>query len=174
MFKKFISMFLLLLVVAGGVFYILNVKDDYDASKYSASSDANGVGSHIDFVLPDQFDKAHALSDSTKLLIFTFAKATSHITRDYLRTKSDDFLSKKEAFYVADISPMPVVIRNAFAMPDLKKSAYPVLLIYDPVIAAKFKNEAHTDEIMLMSLEGKTIKSIKFVKDEAGLKEALE
>jgi hypothetical protein len=174
MIKKILALIVLLIIVAGGVFYITNFKDNYDASKYSASSSSKGIGSHIDFVLPDQFDKTHRLSDSTKTLIFTFAKATSHVVRDYLRGQSDDYLSLRDAFYVADISPMPIVIRNAFAMPDLKESAYPVLLIYDPAISAKFRDDAHKDEIMIMTLEDKTIKDIKFIKTADKLKEALK
>jgi hypothetical protein len=174
MIKKILSLLFLLIIVAGGVFYIKNFKDDYDSSKYKASSDSKGVGSHIDFILPDQFGKSHKLSDDTKTIIFTFAKATSHIVRDFLHTQSDDFLSTKNANYIADISPMPVVIRNAFAMPDLKESNYPVLLMYDPVIASKFRDEAHKDEIMILSLEDKTIKDIKFVNDASSLSEALK
>jgi len=33
--------------------------------------------------------------------------------------------------FIADISPMPVGIRNTLALPDLKKSPFSGLLIYD-------------------------------------------
>ncbi len=172
MIKKILLTAILLLIIAGGAFFFMNSKDNYDASKYAATATMS-EGESIDFTLPDQFDKAHTLSDNTKTLIFTFAKATSHIVRDFLQTQPDNYLSSRHAFYIADISPMPTVIRNAFAMPDLKKSAYPVILIYDGAIAAKFRDDAQKDAIMIVSLENKKITSIKFVDDVDALKALL-
>jgi hypothetical protein len=63
---------------------------------------------------------------------------------------------------------MPVVIRNAFAMPDLKQSNYPVLLMYKDDIASKFRVEDKKDSIILVTLENKTVTDIKYAttKDE--------
>ncbi len=165
MIKKILLMAILLLLIAGGIFFFMNSSDNYDASKYSATASTIAEGESIDFTLPDQFDKAHTLSAETKTLVFTFAKATSHVVRDFLQSQPADYLSSRNAYYVADISPMPTVIRNAFAMPDLKKSAYPVLLIYDGTIATKFRDDAQKDAIMIVSLENKKITSVKFAED---------
>lgn len=172
MIKKIVLGLLALLIIGGGAFFVLNAKDNYDASKYTASGSIT-KGATINFTLPDQFDKAHSLGDDTKTLIFTFAKATSHIVRDFLHTQPADFLSSRDAYYVADISPMPVVIRNAFAMPDLKKSDYPVILIYDGAIAKKFRDEAQKDAIMIVHLENKKVTDVSFVTDADALKSAL-
>jgi len=174
MIKKILLTLIPLLIIAGGGFFFMNSTDSYDASKYSATVGKMAEGESIDFTLPDQFDKAHTLSSDTKTLVFTFAKTTSHIVRDFLQTQPADYLSSRDAFYVADISPMPVVIRNAFAMPDLKKSAYPVLLIYDGEIAAKFRDESQKDAIMIVSLENKKIKSVKFADGVDTLKALLK
>lgn len=173
MIKKTILGLLALLIIAGGVFFFLNAKDNYDADKYSATGTIKQDVT-IDFTLPDQFDKAHTLDANTKTLVMTFAKATSHIVRDFLHAQPADYLASRAAYYVADISPMPVVIRNAFAMPDLKKSSYPVLLIYDAAIAAKFRDESHKDAIMIVTLEDKVVKNIQFVNDAKGLEKALQ
>ena len=174
MIKKILLTLIPLLIIAGGGFFFMNSTDNYDASKYTATAGKMSEGESIDFTLPDQFDKAHTLSSDTKTLVFTFAKATSHVVRDFLQTQPADYLSSRDAFYVADISPMPVVIRNAFAMPDLKKSAYPVILIYDANIAAKFRDETKKDSIMIVSLDNKKITSIKFVEDAQALKTLLK
>ncbi len=174
MFKKIVLPILLLLLVAAGAFFFINSSDNYDASKYSATVDKLTEGESIDFTLPDQFGKAHALSDDTKTLIFTFAKATSHNVRDFLKSQPASYLSNKKAYYIADISPMPVVIRNAFAMPDLKKSAYPVILIYDGTIAAKFRDDSQKDAIMIVSLDNKKVTSVKFADDVDTLKALLK
>jgi len=174
MIKKIVLALILILVIAGGVFFFMNSNDNYDASKYSATVPAMQEGSAINFTLPDQFDKAHTLSVDTKTLVFTFAKASSHIVRDFLQTQATDYLSARNAYYVADISPMPTVIRNAFAMPDLKKSAYPVILIYDATIAAKFRDDAQKAAIMIVSLDNKTITKIQYVNDTQALKAILK
>jgi hypothetical protein len=172
MIKKIILGLLALLLIGGGVFFFLNSKDTYDASKYQASGSIK-KGEVIGFTLPDQFDKSHTLNNETKTLIFTFAKSTSHIVRDFLQAQPADYLSSRHAYYVADISPMPTVIRNAFAMPDLKKSNYPVLLIYDASIAAKFRDDSKQDSIMIVSLENKKVTDIQFVSDAQALQAAL-
>ena len=174
--KKIILGILALLVIAGGIFYVMNAKNNYDSTKYSASVTPAPlkVDSEVDFTLPDQFDKAHTLEAGTKTLIMTFAKGSSHIVRNFLKEQPEDFLLMHEANYVADIHPMPVVIRNAFAMPDLKKSSYPVLLIYEEKISKMFKDPAHENEIMIVTLENKQVKAIDFVQDAKALKAKLQ
>jgi len=175
--KKIILALLALLVIAGGAFFFLNAQDTYDKSKYNVSITPNdkriAVGSTLEFTLPDQFDKAHTLSDSSKILILTFAKKSAHDVRNFLKIQVDNYLTKNNAFYVADISPMPVIIRNAFAMPDLKKSAYPVILIYDQTFSAVLKDETKAAEIMLVRLENKKVTAIKFVQNIADLEKEL-
>jgi hypothetical protein len=175
MIKKIILSLLALILLAGGVLFILNSKDNYDASKYSATAtNSINVGSKIDFTLPDQFDKAHTLSPDTKKIIFVFAKATGHTVKTYLKEQSKDYLTQKNAIFVADISPMPTVIRNTFALPDLKKSAYSVLLIYDKNIAKQFKNETEADKIAVVTLNNKMIEAVKYITTADELKSELK
>jgi uncharacterized protein YxeA len=164
MIKKIILGILALIILAVGGLFLLNGKDNYDASKYSTTA-TNGlnVGSKITFTLPDQFDKAHTLTNNTKKLILVFAKATGHTVKEFLKTKESDYLSQRNALFIADISPMPAVIRNTFALPDFQKSAYSVLLIYDGAIAKQLKNDTQADKIAVATLENGTITSIKFV-----------
>ena len=173
MIKKILLTLLLVLLIAGGAFFFMNSNDNYDASKYTVTAESISEGQSIDFTLPDQFDKSHSLSDETKTLILTFAKESSHMARSFLLTQPDDYLSSRNAYYIADISPMPTVIRNAFAMPDLKQSAYPVILMYTDAVASKFRDEAQKAAIMIISLENKKITSVKFAEDAETLKALL-
>jgi len=174
--KKIIFGIIGLLLVAGGIFFAMNAKSNYDSSKYSATVEPQPmkVGSKIDFTLPDQFDKPHSLEAGTQTLIMTFAKDSSHVVRNFLKEQPQDYLLMHEADYVADIHPMPTVIRNAFAMPDLQKSDYPVLLIYEEKISKMFKDPAHEGDIMIVTLENKTVKAIDFIKDAKALQEKLQ
>jgi len=164
MIKKIILSLLALIIVAVGGVFLVNGKNNYDATKYSATAtDGINVGSKITFTLPDQFDKAHTLTNDTKKLILVFAKATGHTVKEFLKTQSADYLSKKNALFVADISPMPTVIRNTFALPDFKKSSYSVLLIYDEEIAKELKNVDNAEKIAGATMENGVVKDIKFV-----------
>jgi hypothetical protein len=174
MFKKIILALLGLIVVAGGILFALNGKDNYDASKYSAKV-TNGlkVGSEIEFTLPDQFDKSHTLTNDTKTLVLSFAKATGHTIKGFLNKEPKDYLPSRDAMFVADISPMPVVIRNTFALPDLRKSPFSVLLIYDKSIAAQIKDEDKKDKIIIVKLQNKKITSINYIDTAKELEAAL-
>jgi len=174
MIKKTFLWIFTLIIIGVGVLFFLNGKDNYDSSKYSATA-TNGinVGSKIEFTLPDQFDNAHSLTSKTQKIIFVFAKATGHTVKAFLKAQESDYLLKRDALFVADISPMPTVIRNTFALPDLKKSNYSVLLIYDKMIAKSFKNEDKADKIAIVTINNKEIKSVKYITTDKELKEEL-
>jgi len=164
MFKKIILVVVVLLVVGGGALFAINGKDNYDATKYNATvTNGLNVGSKISFKLPDQFDKPHTLTEGTKTLILSFQKATGHTVKAFLGSKDKEYLPSREAFFIADISPMPTIIRNTFALPDLKKSPFAVLLIYDEKIATQIKNEKQADKIAVVTLEDGTIQGVKYI-----------
>jgi len=174
MFKKIALALIGLLIIAGGTLFALNGKDNYDPSKYGATvTNGLNIGSEIEFTLPDQFDKSHTLTDNTKTLILSFAKATGHTIKAFLNAQPKDYLPSRDAMFVADISPMPTIIRNTFALPDLKKSPFSVLLIYDKKIAAQIKDEDKKDKIIVVKLQNKKIKSIDYIDTQKELESAL-
>jgi hypothetical protein len=83
------------------------------------------------FTFKDQFDKPISLDKTTKKVIFAFTKPTGHIMRVYMGLKKEDYLSKRDILFVADISGMPSIIAKMFAIPDMKESKYSILLIKD-------------------------------------------
>ena len=175
MIKKILLGLLGLILIGGGALFLIKGKDNYDATKYSANvSNGLNAGSTISFTLPDQFDKAHTLKTDTKTLVMVFAKATGHTVKGYLKKQDSDYLAKRDALFVADISPMPTVIRNTFALPDLKKSTYSVLLIYDKNIAKQLKNEKGANKIAVVTLENGVVKATKYIDSEEELKTLLK
>jgi len=174
MIKKIILGLLTLIIIAAAALFFINGKDNYDASKYEASAtDAMNIGSKITFTLPDQFDKAQTLSPDTKKVIFVFAKSTGHTVKTFLKEQSKDYLVSKNTLFVADISPMPTVIRNTFALPELKKSDFSVLLVYDKAIAKQFKNDAEAEKIAIVSLDNGTVEAVKYISTADELKSEL-
>ncbi len=174
MIKKIILSLILLIVIVIGTLFAINGKDNYDSTKYSATAtDGLKKGSTLSFTLPDQFDKAVTLSPDTKKIIFVFAKATGHTVREFLKKQDKDYLPSRHTLFVADVSGMPTVIRNTFALPDFKKSSYSVLLIYDKTIANSYKNAEDADKITIITLDNKTVIDVQTVTSEEELKKAL-
>ncbi|SFV55098.1 FAD/FMN-containing dehydrogenases [hydrothermal vent metagenome] len=174
MVKKIILSLILLMAITVGTLFAINGKNNYDASKYSATA-TNGLhkGSILSFTLPDQFDKAGTLTSETKKVIFVFAKATGHTVREFLKKQDKSYLPSRHTLFVADVSGMPTIIRNTFALPDFRKSPYSVLLIYDKAIAKSYKNNKDADKITLVTLQNKTITKIETFTSEEELKKAL-
>jgi hypothetical protein len=175
MIKKIILGLITLMVVGGGALFLINGKDNYDATLYSATATKGlSEGSKIAFTLPDQFDKAQSLTSETKKVTFVFAKATGHTVKEFLKEQDKGYLAERNSLFVADISPMPTVIRNTFALPDLKKSAFSVLLIYDKEIAKIFKDESNADKIAIATLNNGTIESVSYISTKEELQSALK
>jgi len=175
MVKKIVIGIILITLIAIGGLFAINGKDNYDATKYfTSASNGLNVGSKIDFTLPDQFDKSHSLSDDTQKIIFAFAKSTGHTVREFLKKQDKNYLTDKKALFVADISPMPTIIRNTFALPDLKKSDYSVLLIYDKEIAKKLKDDKNSDKIAIATLKNKEITKMDYVTTQKELEDKLK
>ncbi len=175
--KKIILGIVAVIVIAIGALFAINGKSNYDPTKYSLSiTPANkpfGVGSTIDFTLPDQFNKAHSLQSSHKKLVFVFTKDTGHILKNYMHNKDKKFVQDRGVVLVADVSAMPTVILNTFALPDFKKSNYPMLLIYDKNMAKKLKEGQDTTKVVVLSLNNKKVSKIEYAQDEKELDKLL-
>ncbi|ARU49873.1 hypothetical protein [Sulfurospirillum diekertiae] len=173
--KKILLGLLVILVAAAGVLFFFKGKDTYEGHTSSVSqSDGLHVGSTISYTLFDQFGKPHTLDDSIHTLILVFAKDTGHTVKAYLGAQSADYLSVHHVAFVADISPMPVVIRNTFALPDLKTQPYSVNLILDGTIAASLKNGAKVDGITVVTLKNKQVEKVEYADGVEALKAMIE
>lgn len=174
MLKKMMILAVSLLVIIVAL-VAFGSKEIFDQGGYFAKS-TNGltVGSNIDFALPNQHDKISALQNDTKKVIFVFSKPMGHIVKNYLASQPKEFLPSKNMLFVADISPMPVAIRNFMAMPDLKKSKYSVLLMFEPTLAKAFIDEKNKDKIIVTTLENKKIINVTYAVNEKEFLEAIK
>ena len=174
MIKKIILTLVLLLLIGGGALFAINGKNNYDPNKYNATA-TNGLSlnSKLSFTLPDQFDKAVTLTPQTKKIIFVFAKATGHTVKEFLKKQDKGYLPSRDTIFVADLSGMPTIIRNTFALPDFRKSSYSVVLIYDKTIASFYKNEKDVDKITIITLNNGVITDLQTLSTENELKAAL-
>ena len=171
--KKILLGLVALIVIAAGVLFGVNGKSNYDAGKYSLivtpKGEPFGIDSTIDYILPDQFDKAHKLSTTAQKLIFAFTKDTGHIIKVFMMEKPEGYLQKRNAVIVADISAMPVVIQNTFALPDLRQSNYSMMLIYDKEMAKQLKEGQEATKVIVMTLENKKVTKVEHADSEEAL-----
>ena len=122
-----------------------------------------------DFQISDQFDKKHILTNETKKVLFAFSKPTGHIMKIFMGNRPINYLSSRGILFIADVSGMPKIIFNMFALDDMKESKYPMLLILEKENAKRFRNEDKKDSLMILSLKNKIITDIKFVDNEKDL-----
>jgi len=122
--------------------------------------------------LNDQFGKKIVLKAMPKTLIMAFEKETSATVNDCLGKQSGNYLSDHHAAYIADISPMPTFIAEAFALPKMRKYPYTVLLIRDEEIGLKFP--AEEGKITVLRFEKNILKAIEYVATADELKTAIE
>ena len=123
--------------------------------------------------LNDQFDVEHNVTSSTKKVIFTFKKASSHIVKDYLATQKADYLKERDAMYVADVSAMPAII-SFFVLPMLTSNEFPILVIEDEEQAEVYKNEEQIEAVMVVILEDEVVVDIKYINSEEDLIKELD
>ncbi|ADR35102.1 hypothetical protein Sulku_2443 [Sulfuricurvum kujiense DSM 16994] len=122
--------------------------------------------------LNDQFGKKIALKTMPKTLVMAFEKETSATVNDCLGKQNGTYLSEHHAAYIADISPMPTFIAEAFALPKMRKYPYTVLLIRDEETGLKFP--AQEGKITVLRFEKNTLKAIEYVATADELKAAIE
>lgn len=132
------------------------------------------VGKTLTLNLNDQFEKSYTLDANTNKIVFAFAKNSAHICNDFFDTQKPSYLADNNTQFVADISAAPSLIRSMFILPGLKDFKHTVLLLDDEAIAAPFRKDMNTEEIVLVSISDGKIITIKTLNSEKELKEAIE
>jgi len=125
------------------------------------------------FNILNQFEKNITITNDTKKLIFVFTKANGHIVKNYLSTKSDNFLDKQNTIFVADVSAMPSIIAW-FVLPKLKDNKFSIAVLKDDEISKKYKSEENEEKIVLVYLNKKIITDIRYLTTEEELKNNLK
>lgn len=108
----------------------------------------------------------------TRLVIVAFEKDTAAVVNDYLITKSKYYIQKHKAVFIADISKMPMVITNMFALPKMKKYKHLLYLHY----GKKFQKNIprREDKITLLEFKDSKLSKIMFATTTGDIKRAIE
>ena len=128
------------------------------------------VGNSLETLrLKDQFDKPQSLNAQTKKVIFAFSKDMGHMSNEFFDKQKPDFLTEHNALFIADVSSAPSLIRSMFIMPGLKDFKHTVLVIEDKNVAASYRIDEKSDQLMVLDLDDFIIKNIRFVDSEEAL-----
>ena len=122
----------------------------------------------------DQFDKPQKLTNYTKKIIFVFTKNSGHQVRELLNKKPNDYLSKSNITFIADIHKMPSIIANMIAIPDLQKHKYSIMLIRDDKLSLPYLNETYKEYITIVSLDNLKVTDITLISDAKELDKLLK
>ncbi|MEA2049600.1 MAG: hypothetical protein U9O56_02545 [Campylobacterota bacterium] len=124
------------------------------------------------FELNNQFDQKQSITKDTKKIVFAFKKASGHLAKAFFNQQNKDYLSSRDALFVADVSAMPAVIRW-FVLDDLDAYPYSIILIEDDKISAKYKEEKNIEKILVVTLEDFRVIKKEYLETEEQLKKSL-
>jgi len=126
------------------------------------------VGDNLPAItLKDQHDKPVTVAPDAQTLLFTIEKPASDLVNDYLKQQTPDFLTSKQAYFLADISGMPSMITKMFAIPKMQERPYTIVLGYAAEDLAFMPRQK--DHVTVVKVKSGKVDNILFVKDEAGL-----
>ncbi|MCK5111768.1 MAG: hypothetical protein KAQ94_09630 [Arcobacteraceae bacterium] len=124
------------------------------------------------FKLLDQFDKEHKLTKDTREVIFVFQKSTGHLVKDYLDTVESDFLAKRDALFVMDLSAVPSLLKF-IVLHNLIDYKYPILLLDDEDMTKVYLDIEKCDKVMIVKLNNFKITNIEYVTTKQELEKVL-
>ena len=131
------------------------------------------VGDTIEpITLQDQHDKTRTVDGSTKLILFTTGMQGGKVVRKAIDNEQPDYLAKRNALFISNISGMPGFIANTFALPKMKKHEYSIVLDREGDVTKKFPSQDNSTTIV--RLDNLKIKSISFTKDPKEITQAID
>ncbi|MEA1915571.1 MAG: hypothetical protein U9N30_09695 [Campylobacterota bacterium] len=118
------------------------------------------VGTYLPFeYCKDQFDQSVIIDKKSKLLIVTFSKEKGIVMKNFLQ-KNKDFLRKKRATYMSDVSDVPTFVMAMFMKPKFKSYNYQIGLIEDEKDALLMPKKEGL--ITVIHLRNKKIRKIEY------------
>lgn len=116
----------------------------------------------IPFTLSDQFDKIHTISNDTKKLIFVFEKASGHLVKEFLDTKSIEYLNDKKALFIVDASGIPSFIKW-LVFSHFKNHKYSIVILEEEDLALKYVPiDDNMDKIMVVYLTKQKVTDVRY------------
>ncbi|CAA6805309.1 MAG: FAD/FMN-containing dehydrogenases [uncultured Thiotrichaceae bacterium] len=112
--------------------------------------------------LSNQHGKAVVIADDVKTVLYVGEMSVSKVASAFFNEQEADFLTKHQAYYIADISGMPSIITKMFAIPKMKKRPYDILLVKEEKDVALIPRKE--DSMTVIKVKEGLISSVDYVK----------
>lgn len=110
--------------------------------------------------LPDANDTLRTLSSNTRWVVFAYDNDSGKMLNAFFKARPT-LLRTDRIRYVADISGAPSLVRSFFILPALKKLPFPVLIIDDEAVSARYRPAGTHVGALLVKLDRFRIVSIE-------------
>ncbi len=121
--------------------------------------------------LEDQHDITSTVGESTKLILFTTGMKGGKVVRGAIDDQEPDYLAKRNASFISNISGMPGFIAKTFALPKMKKHKYSIVLDREGKVTERFPSQKKSATII--KLDNLKITSISFTKNSDDVTQAI-
>jgi len=121
--------------------------------------------------LEDQHEETHSLPGETRILLFAPDRESGEVVTETLAGLDADALAERAVRYVADISGMPGIITQLFALPKLRERPYPILLGEEAEQTSELPRRA--EHVTVLELSDGAITDIRYLNSPSALRQAL-
>jgi hypothetical protein len=121
--------------------------------------------------LEDQFGSPHTLGPEIRVVLLTKDMDAGDVLEEALAGMAGSELASRGIAVVADIHRMPGLITRLFALPSLRKRAYPMWLDREGEATAALPSEAGA--VSLLEISNGRLDSVRFLKEAPALRDAL-
>ena len=111
-------------------------------------------------IFHDQFDRSIKIESSDRVVFMAFEKKVAMGIHEYLTIQTKDFMSQQHIKYISDVSAVPSFALSMFALPNMKKYPFSVILIKDDFGKNFEKKQA---KVSVYRLNNKKITTIQFM-----------
>ena len=131
------------------------------------------VGDAVEpFTLEDQHGKRHTVDESVKVILFSRDMEGGDFLKQGLADVQPDYLTGKQAVYVANISAMPRLVARMFAIPAMRDRPYSMLLDRDGKATERLPGKE--GEATLIFLDRLVVQRIVNVAEAPAVRKELE
>ena len=113
-----------------------------------------------DIFLSDQFGRSVKIESSDRFVLMAFEKEVAMGIHEFITTQPKEFMSQQHIKYISDVSAVPSFAFSMFALPNMKKYPFSVMLIKDDFGKHFEKREG---KVSVYRLNNKKITAIQFM-----------
>jgi len=138
----------------------------------TAAAEVVGVGSTLAArTLEDQHGQPRVLDGSVRVVVFARDMEAGDRVEEALEDSTGEELQERGVAYLADISGMPKLVARLFALPAMRRRAYPMWLDRDGAATADLP--AEPGKVTILRLQALRVTEVSFLDSAEAVRAAL-